>query len=604
MAGSPVPSLTAPFAAAGTVVLGDGQPPSREVPWRGTFRMPQATGAAATLAEVRGVVEQADAAARAGQWAVLVLAYEAAPAFDPALVVRAAGHGPLAWVAVYDAPVPSPPAEPVDDPGGDPGRDVVWRPAMDGATFAERMAALHVHIAAGDTYQVNFTFPLEGQRDPAAAWHWYAAARRRAHVPYAAWIARAGDCLASLSPELFFLRQGTRLLTRPMKGTAARGRFVAEDLAAREALARSEKARAENVMIVDLLRNDLGRVARPGSVHVTDLCGVEQYPTVWQLTSTIEAEAAADLSLWRLLEALFPCGSVTGAPKVSTMRLIAAHEVAARGAYTGAIVLLRPGGDAIASVPIRTATLTRATGDLSLGVGAGITADSDAAAEYAECLLKAEAWRPAAVPTPAGLFETLRLEQGRWPRRPRHLGRLLASAAYFGWTTDAAALEAALDACAARHPAGVWRVRLTLHRDGTVACAATTHDDEPERIWRVGFATAPVSEADLRLFHKTLDRSPYDAARASRPALDDVLLCNSRGQVTESSIANVVVERDGVRWTPPVTCGLLPGTMRADLLDTGAIRERVLTRDDVRTATGIWLINALRGWMPAKLEDG
>ncbi len=575
-------------------------------PWRGVFSAPRLILRADRLEDVAALVRQGDAAARDGHWVVLVVGYEAAPACDAALRVQPAGHDatPLAWAAVYDAPLPacqSPfpvQAELTDEV------PIQWIPHLDAAEFAARIDALLGHIAAGDTYQVNFTFPQRASLPVASAWSWYASACQRARAPYAAWIDVGTHVVMSLSPELFVERRGGRLVTRPMKGTQARGRWSDEDESAREALRTSDKARAENIMIVDLLRNDLGRVAKTGSVRVTDLCGIEGYPSVWQMTSTIEATVAPDRPLWDLFEALFPCGSVTGAPKVRTMELIADHEVSPRGVYTGAIGLLQPGGDGVFSVPIRTVVLDKATGVATLGVGAGITADSVAAEEYAECLLKGRFASGETVPSTSGLFETLRLESGVYALRARHLVRLRQSAARWSLPCDPGQLEAALDAVAASHGEGCWRVRLDLSPTGDVTARADPHVDDMDAPWRVALSHAPVSRHDATLFHKMRDRSRYERAHATHPTLDDVILWNREGEVTESCLANLVVELDGARWTPPLDCGLLPGTFRAQLLETGEIRERVLTRGDLRRATRVWLVNSVRGWIEAEVVEG
>jgi para-aminobenzoate synthetase/4-amino-4-deoxychorismate lyase len=582
----------------GTVVFGDGRAPDASHTWRGTFTRPRLILRATAIDQVAPLVARVDAEARAGAWAALVLAYEAAPACDAALRVRPAGDVPLAWAAVYDHPL----AVEVADQYARAIEDPHWTPSMDADDFAERVRTVLAHIAAGDTYQANLTFPLHAPMAPAAAWPWYVAARDRAHAPYPAWVAMGDQIVMSLSPELFVARQGTRLVTRPMKGTQARGRWPDEDKAAREALVASDKARAENVMIVDLLRNDLGRVADVGTVRVTGLCEAEGYPTVWQLTSTIEARVTQDRPLWDILRALFPCGSITGAPKVRTMALLAACETSPRGVYTGAIGLLRPGGDAVLSVPIRTLVLDTSTATATLGVGAGITADSTPADEYAECLLKARfARREPACEVP-GLFETLRLEAGTFWLRDRHLARLGASAARLHLAFDEAAAQQALDAAAETHPEGLWRARLVLDRSGGITCTVSPHADAVQP-WRVAFARLPVDATDLRLFHKTLDRAVYEAARATRGDVDDVVLVNDAGDVTETTIANLVVELDGSRLTPPVCAGLLPGTFRGDLLARGQISERALTKDDVCRASRIWLVNSLRGWMDAELVE-
>ncbi len=530
---------------------------------------------------------------------MLLLAYEAAPAFDSALVTRRpSGPVPLAWAAAYDLAQAT--EGPVDSLSPEPPLVPAWTPAIDEARFSTDIARVLRHIAAGDTYQVNYTFPLRTDFgvDP---WQWFLACARQADVPYASYVDVGDGVVMSVSPELFLERRGRRVRTRPMKGTSRRGRWLAEDVRMADALVHSGKARAENVMIVDLLRNDLGRVAATGSVRVRDLCALERYPTVWQLTSTVEATVRPGIDLFALLQATFPCGSVTGAPKVRTMEIIAATEQAPRGIYTGAICLLRPGGDLVASVPIRTATLDRRSGHAVFPVGAGITADSDAAEEWAECLAKARVVRPPAIPDDASLFETLRLAQGDLVRRDAHVRRLCDSATLFGWRADPARVQDALAALAAGHPEGVWRARVFLDRDGTVRAEAVPFTPD-ERPWRVALASDPVDTRSPLLFNKTTRREPYDAARRARPDLDDVILWNARGQVTEGTFGNVVVELEGALMTPPVACGLLPGVFRQELLTRGDIVEGIVRVEDLGRCSRLWLVNSLREWIAVELE--
>jgi len=362
----------------------------------------------------------------------------------------------------------------------------------------------------------------------------------------------------------------------------------------------SAKNRAENLMIVDMVRNDLGRVAMMGSVQVPALFEVERYATVLQMTSTVRCACAPARTTVEILAALFPCGSVTGAPKVRTMEIIHELEPFARGIYTGAIGVFMPGGDGIVNVPIRTITLDTRTGEATFNVGGGITADSTIADEYEECLTKT-----AFLTAPAldfGLLESLLLEDGVYPLLARHLQRLQASARYFDMAYDAAHVRAALDACARAHPAGAWKARLVLTPDGRANCAAERRP--PLRgPWRIGFARRRVNAHDRLLYHKTTARARYDAARRERPDCDDVILCNERGEVTEASIANIVIACAGRKLTPPSSAGLLPGVFRAELLAAGVIAEAMLRPDDIRRADGIWLINAVRGWVPAALAE-
>jgi para-aminobenzoate synthetase/4-amino-4-deoxychorismate lyase len=354
-------------------------------------------------------------------------------------------------------------------------------------------------------------------------------------------------------------------------------------------------------MIVDMVRNDLGRVATLGSVHVPVLFEVERYATVLQMTSTVRCACAPERTTSEILAALFPCGSVTGAPKVRTMEIIHELEPFARGMYTGAIGVFMPGGDCLVNVPIRTITLDTQSGEATFNVGGGITTDSSVGDEYEECLTKT-----AFLTTPAvdvGLLESLLLEDGIYPLIERHLQRLQASAHYFDMTYDTAHIRAVLDACARAHPAGAWKVRLVLSCAGRADCTAEPRPRLREP-WRVGFARMRVDSRDRLLYHKTTQRARYEAARRERPDCDDVILSNERGDVTEASIANIVIERDSRKLTPPLSAGLLPGVFRAALLASGAITEAPLRPDDLRRADGIWLINAVRGWVPATLVDG
>ncbi len=583
---------------------------------------------ATCLADVVAVVAEADRAAAGGQWAAVMIAYEAAAAFEPAMAAAvradAATLLPLAWVAVFDdaAVIRRPPHEPRHASARVPGAAIApspWTPSLTRARFHAAIDRVAAFIGAGDTYQVNYTFALEregtgpvesGDLDP-----WLDALCTAHEAGYGARLDLGDFVVLSASPELFVERRGDRLTARPMKGTSPRGRWLEEDLARRDALVGSEKARAENVMIVDLLRNDLGRLAATGSVAVPALFTAEHYPTVWQLTSTIEATLPASpaIGVVDLMRALFPCGSVTGAPKIRTMEIIAALEPEPRGVYTGAIGLVRPGGDAVFSVAIRTLIVERDTGEASLGIGAGIVADSKADDEYDECLLKGAfvdalpmAGAPSVIRVPPAaqrdfeLIETVRVDSGAWQHLIDHLDRMGASARYFGFPWDRAAVERAVRGEPA--PFGPGRGRIRLLPDGHVAVEILpVAPFGPSR--RVALARQPVDPNDPFLCHKTTRRDVYTRAQTSRPDVDDVILWNTRGEITESTIANVVVEIGGERWTPPRTCGLLPGIARGLLIDDGQVRERPTTVAEFKTATRIWLVSALRGEMPAILQQ-
>jgi para-aminobenzoate synthetase / 4-amino-4-deoxychorismate lyase len=556
------------------------------------FGAPREVVAAFRLEEVEGVVRAVERAARGGAWAVGYVAYEAAPAFDPALRTRAPDPAmPLAWFGLHDAPAHA--QRPRAGGGATLGP---LAPELSRAEHAAAVESLRESMAAGDAYQVNLTFRLRGSfaGDPLALHDRLRAAQGGGLTA----CLRVGDshAIVSASPELFLARRGRLVTARPMKGTARRGRFAEEDAAAAAALLTSEKERAENVMIADLVRNDLGRVAVPGSVRVASLLELERWRTVLQLTSTVEATLRAGVGLWDLLAATFPCGSVTGAPKASAMGLVARHERSPRGPYCGAVGVVQPGGDATLNVPIRTVALDLVGGRATAAVGGGITWASSAPAEWDEALAKAAFLSAASSPAGVRLLETLRLEGGRIPLLEGHLDRLSASAAHLGFACDRAAVRALL-----AREAGDGRLRLLLSRDGTAALERAPFPSPPAAPPTVALAAAPVSSRDVRLFHKTTDRAPYDAARRARPDAFDVLLWNEAGEVTEFTIGNVVLELGGERVTPPRTAGLLAGVQRARLLGRGEIRERPVEVAEALRAKRVWLVNALRGWVPVVL---
>jgi para-aminobenzoate synthetase/4-amino-4-deoxychorismate lyase len=573
---------------------------------RRVFARPVETIVARRLDEVRPALRAVQRAAEMGLYAVGYVAYEAAPAFDPAFVVRKPADLPLLWFGLFRAPgeqaVPAARGEfELSD----------WRPATPRDEYDRAIAAVRSAIGRGDTYQVNYTMRLRA-RFAGDAFALYEQLRAAQAASYCAYLDLGRRQILSLSPELFFRGEDGAIPTRPMKGTAPRGRWPAEDQALADWLAASEKNRAENLMIVDLLRNDLGRVAEIGSVAVPSLFAVERYRTVHQLTSTVTARSRPGTALEDIFAALFPCGSITGAPKVATMRLIADLETDPRGAYCGAVGLVEPGGVATFNVAIRTAVIDYDTQLAEYGVGGGITWDSTSSGEYDEALLKAvlltERW-----PT-FDLLETLRLEGGAYHLLDRHLARLAASADYFGIPVLVEQVRAALDTHARTYPGEARRVRLLVSqysepRVESQPLLPQWEDGEPflpplparERgdggVREVAWARAPVSRRDRFLFHKTTHRATYAARRAERPELYDVLLWNEEGEATEFTVGNLVAELDGQLWTPPLDSGLLAGTLRAELLERGEIRERTLSRGDIGRAANLWSINSVRGWV-------
>ncbi len=549
------------------------------------------------IADVLPALAEVEAANAAGLWAAGFVAYDAAPAFDAALAVHPAATGPRLWFGIYPPPgrlpagwmpaVASPPR-------------LEWRASATAEAHASAVADIRACIAQGETYQVNLTHRLRAAA-PADPFALFAAMVRAQRGRHAAWIDAGDVVLASASPELFFSLDGTQIVSRPMKGTAPRGPDTASDRLTAAALAASAKDRAENLMIVDMVRNDLGRIAVPGSVCVPRLYDIERYPTVWQMTSTVTAATHAPLT--EIFRALFPAASITGAPKVQATRIIARLEDSARGAYTGCIGWSAPGRRAEFNVAIRTTVIDRVAGTAVYGTGGGIVWDSSPGAEYDECRTKA-----LVVAEPLAEFSLL--ETMLW--RPRggfrlldlHLARLEDSAAYFGVPVDPAAIRIALDGAADRWTASPHRVRLLVDAEGGPRIEAAPFDPRVERrTWRIALAADPVDSGDRFLRHKTTQRAVYERARTARPGFDDVLLWNERGEITESTMANVAVRMDGEWITPAADCGLLPGTLRAWMLQRGTLREGRILRHDLARASDVRLLNSVRGWIRTLVAD-
>jgi para-aminobenzoate synthetase/4-amino-4-deoxychorismate lyase len=538
-----------------------------------------------------------EAAVGQGLHAAGFVAYEAASGIDPTLPEREPLPGlPLLWFGVFRQRMERDASDRADGEGSTAAVVGERRLSVDADRYAAAVAAIHEAIARGESYQVNYTlrqrFSIAG--DPFTLYRQLAASQR---APFCAWLDTGDWRILSASPELFFARRGAEILMRPMKGTAPRAPEAAADRAAAQRLRGDPKERAENLMIVDLVRNDLGRIAETGSVRVESLFDIERYPTVHQLTSTVAARLRPGTTLREIFSALFPCGSVTGAPKGRTMELIAELEAEPRGLYCGAVGFVSPGEEAVFSVAIRTLVVDD-KGRAELGLGSGITWDARAEAEYAECLTKGRFVDMP--PQDFRLIEALLCRDGDYPRRERHLARLAASADYFGFRCDVSALRVALDE-AGRGLRGKHKVRLLLARDGTIALAGEPLAKDLGRPLRVAPATTPVDSRDWSRYHKTERRELLDDARRRRPEADEVIFVNERGELTEGSYHNLVLRLDGKLLTPALTCGLLPGVLRGELLERGIIAEAILTLADLRRADGLWLINSVRGWRFALL---
>ncbi len=558
---------------------------------------------------VADVLRRVERATDAGQWAAGFVSYEAAPGLDRALAVAPETRGaiPAAWFGIFRSRIAVEQLAPrAVSPA--PYHMSAWRAMVDRRAHAAAIGRIRDHIADGDTYQVNYTFRLTAafSGDPFELYHDMVLAQRGAFGVY---LDTGRYCIASASPELFFARGDGRIELRPMKGTIPRGRWPEEDEAKAQALTGSAKDRAENLMIVDLLRNDVGRVAEFGTVRVDDLFALERYETVWQLTSRISAEVPDDVGLVDVFAAVFPSGSVTGAPKPRTMEIITELETSPRGVYCGAVGCVAPrdegGRRATFNVAIRTATVDCDEGTATYGVGGGITWDSDSEGEYEEARAKARVLgerRPE-----FSLLETLRWDPGEgYALLDRHLERLAASAAYFGFPLNhlavAAALQRQVNGATVPH-----RVRLVVGRDASIDVAAGPlaapfhHAMDPgaDPVWYM-VDDVPINSGDVFMFHKTTRRYAYDQRLKRHPAADEVLMINERGEITEFTTGNVVVEIDGTWRTPPVAAGLLGGVFRAHLIAAGGVVEDVVTRRDLARATQVAFVNSVRGWRPAR----
>jgi para-aminobenzoate synthetase / 4-amino-4-deoxychorismate lyase len=595
-------------------------------PQRLCFKRPLEIIEALTLEGVRPALRAVERATARGFYAAGFVCYEAAPAFDRALVVRESSNGsnvPLLWFGVFSAPEPE---DSIEACGEFSVKN--WTPSTTRGEYERALTVAREAIARGDTYQINYTFRMRALFN-GDAYAFYKHLASRADAGYCAFIDAGRFKILSISPELFFRQRGREIVTRPMKGTVRRGLWLEEDEELAAWLARSEKNRAENIMIVDLLRNDLGRVAETGSVHVRKLCAVERYPTVFQMTSTIAARLRADATLEDTFAALFPCGSVTGAPKISTTRIIASLEDTPRNVYCGSVGLVTPYNEAIFNVAIRTVLIDGETGEAVYGTGGGITWDSTASDEYDEALTKAALLRTET--SEFEMLETLRLERGEYLLLERHIRRLQDSARRLDFKVSIDEVRRSLEKHAREFPEGVRRVRLLVSKDGAARVESfaledtslvLAPEDEPPSHARevqpssfssaaatkleplpVALAVAPVSRSELFLYHKTTRREVYESRRATAPEAFDVLLWNEDEELTEFTNGNLVVELDGQLFTPPRACGLLDGTLRAELLGGGVISERIITRAEIGRSTRLWLINSVRGWVPVFLHE-
>lgn len=545
------------------------------------------------LDEVLQVMNRVQKELDQGYYAAGFVSYEAAPAFDSSFKVKEGGNVPLIWFGIFETPVNG------EGLTYDTARyeTTNWQSDTSAAEYEQGFQKIKQKIESGDTYQVNYTMKLHSSFS-GDSFAYYQDLAKAQNSAYSAYLDIGDITILSASPELFFNWKNDMITTRPMKGTVKRGYSKEQDERQKEWLRLSEKNIAENLMIVDLLRNDLGIIAENGSVHVDELLTIEQYPTVWQMTSTIRAKTNPSVTFIDLFKALFPCGSITGAPKISTMDIIAAIEQSPRGIYCGAIGYLTPNREAVFNVPIRTVVLNTEADELEYGAGGGITWDSEIKEEYKEAYLKASLL--STITPDFQLLETIKLENGQYYLLQHHLKRLMKTADYFGIKIQLIDIRNELNLFAQQCRTGLKKVRLLINKAGIVSIECTDLE-QLSGVKKVILADTPTNKDNPFLYHKTTNRQIYQAFQASFPDYFDVLLYNEKKELTEFTNGNLVLEINNEFVTPPVHNGLLPGTFREELLMTKQIVEKTVTLDDLQRASNIWFINSVRGWVEVEL---
>ncbi len=562
------------------------------------FENPTAIVKATQLDEVQPALHQLNTAVQHGAWIAGIIAYDAGFAFEKKLRhLNIDAATPLLWFGVYDKPKSSDAF--LNDDGDCRISEIEFE--FQKKKYAECIERIKAYIESGDVYQINFTgklkFHIEGSARAV-----YRVLRERQPSPYTAYLDISGTQILSFSPELFFRVQNGRIESKPMKGTAPRGRTAQEDADIAAWLRQSEKNCAENLMILDLIRNDIGRVCNKGSISVPTLFDIEKHPTLFQMTSTVYGDLHPDATLAEIFKSIFPCGSITGAPKIRAMEIIAELEQAPRGLYTGAIGYVSPQKEACFSVAIRTIVVKG--NNAEMGIGSGVTWDSGSESEFEECLLKAKFL--VEEHEPFSLIESLKYHNG-YAFLEEHLARLKSSAAYFDFDYNEDAVRTALNNIAATlDPGRCFKVRLTLANDGTLHLKTSGIEVNQITQSTRGIAVSAIrtNSQEKFFYHKTTRRKLYDdaTAYASAHGLADVIFFNERDELAEGAISNVFIEKDGKFFTPPISAGILAGVYRSYVLRSNSnAHEKTLYESDLYEADGIYICNAVRGWIKVEL---
>lgn len=543
-----------------------------------------------TFDEVIPAINKIQAAVKNGYYAGGFISYEAAPAFEQANIVNDKPKMPLLWFGLFKEPLSN---TYTSNERKGKFRVSTWMPSITYDTYKENIQRIKDAICNGETYQVNYTMKLRAhfEGEPRSFYNFL---NEKQNASYSAFLDIGRFKILSVSPELFFNWNNHKIITKPMKGTVKRGEFLQEDLDNANWLRNSSKNQAENLMIVDLLRNDLGQIAVPGTVKVPKLFEIEKYPTVFQMTSTVTAITRQDVQLVDILKSLFPCGSITGAPKINTMRYINLLEEEPREVYCGTVGLIKPSGDAIFNVAIRTVLIDEDSGIAEYSVGGGVTWDSTSDDEYSEALTKAALLTENST-THFQLIETIRLENGNYLLLDEHLNRLLSSAKYFNFKVNQSEVQNKLTTLAKHYYRGIYRICLFISQKGEILVEAHPFDTLNKSQIYFSVAKEAVNSNERFLYHQTTNRSVYDLHKNQNKDVFDVLLWNEYGQLTQFTTGNVVAEIDGILWTPPEKCGLLAGVLRNSLIAQNKIKERILTLDDIPKVNKFYYLNSLQG---------
>ncbi|MDP1675746.1 MAG: aminodeoxychorismate synthase component I [Bacteroidota bacterium] len=564
------------------------------------FSSPIAILSANNLSEIPMLFASIEKHIKNKKWIAGYISYECAYHFESNIVDNFHNNSsfPLLWFGVYDSPVQIQ-KESLDVIIPD-SQSRIENPRLliDDQSYKKSIEQLKEYIVNGDTYQVNFTNRFEFDITSDAA-ELYFSLRKKQHVPYGAFINLGNAQILSFSPELFFKRNINSISTKPMKGTVKRGRTLDEDYANEEWLRNDEKNRSENLMIVDLLRNDIGRICETSSVEVENMYSIERYETVIQMTSTVTGLLKTNTSYYDIFKSLFPCGSVTGAPKIRTMQIINELENHRRGVYCGAIGFISPDNEAVFNVAIR--TIESQNGKGTMGVGSGIVSDSEPHQELEECKLKA-AFLLNDEPD-FQLLETI-LWDGKFIFFDNHLMRMKNSADYFSFDFQQNKIfDAIFLAERSFDRRKKYRVRLLLSKNSEPFVEAFELLESSVNN-QIKIAPVRTNSADRFLFHKTTNRKIYDrySVLAKEENLADYIFLNERDEITEGSITNIFIEKDGKLFTPPLSSGLLSGVYRQEVLRTNQLAsEMILTISDLHAADTIYICNSVRGWQKVTL---